>query len=212
MSRGIQTFSPAVGLQAMERIMDENLTQVMVLRADWRKFVEQFSTDGVPTIFSALAAESPHYASGPSRQKSPDLLTQIDGATAGEIRKILQNHIRQVVIQVLGLEPSFTIDLQQGLSDIGMDSLMSLELRNRLQASTGHSLPPTLAFDCPTVETLAEFLAEKLLASTPVQEKSSAQQTKRRSELATEVDRLSEEEAEALLMEELSMGKPRLSI
>jgi len=212
MSRGIQSLSPAECLQVMKRIMDENLTQAMVLRADWQKFVTQFPSDGVPLIFKELAAEVPQYVSGASPPKSLDLLTQIEGAKPSEFRKILQNHIRQIVIQVLGLETNFSIDLRQGLRDIGMDSLMSLELRNRLQASSGQSLPSTLAFDCPTVEALADYLAGRLSASTLVQAKTAAQPVDSASEQAARVHQLSEEEAEALLMEELSKGKPRKSI
>ena len=212
MSRGIQTLSPSESLQAMERVLDQNPTQVMILRADWQKFVAQFPSDGVPSIFKELTAELPQYAGGTSQRESPDLLTQIEGAKPSEIRKLLQNHIRQVVIQVLGLESTFTIDLRQGLRDIGMDSLMSLELRNRLQASSGQSLPSTLAFDCPTVETLAEYLASKLSASIPVQAKTAAQLVNSASERVAKVHQLSEEEAQALLIEELSKGKPRKSI
>jgi len=40
-----------------------------------------------------------------------------------------------------------------------MDSLLSLELRNRLQGSLARSLPTTLTFNYPTIETLLEFLA-----------------------------------------------------
>jgi NADPH:quinone reductase-like Zn-dependent oxidoreductase/SAM-dependent methyltransferase/short-subunit dehydrogenase/acyl carrier protein len=211
MSRGIQPLSPSESLQAMKHIMDENFAQAMVLRADWQKFLTQFPSGGVPSIFNELTAELPQYLNEASQRKSPDLLTQVKGAKPIEIRKLLQNHVRQVVIQVLGLEANFSIDLRQGLRDIGMDSLMSLELRNRLQASSGQSLPSTLAFDCPTVETLADFLAGKLSASMPVQAKPAVQRMDSPGEQAAEVNQLSEEEAEALLIEELSKGKSRKS-
>ena len=43
-----------------------------------------------------------------------------------------------------------------------MDSLTTLELRNRLQGSLGRALPSTLAFDYPNVGTLAAFLLREL--------------------------------------------------
>ena len=46
--------------------------------------------------------------------------------------------------------------------DLGMDSLLSVEFRNRLQQTFAIALPATLAFDYPTIETLAEHIEELL--------------------------------------------------
>ena len=70
-------------------------------------------------------------------------------------------HVREQAIRVLGLDPAFALDTRVGLRDLGLDSLMALELHNRLQRSVGRPLPSTLAFDCPTVDTLAEYLASR---------------------------------------------------
>src|SRR5207248_2227831 len=68
------------------------------------------------------------------------------------------------VLGVLGLDSSSAPDAQQGLRDLGMDSLMSIELRNRLQRSVGESLPPTIAFDFPTIDALTDYLLEHVPA------------------------------------------------
>ena len=71
--------------------------------------------------------------------------------------------MRAQVVQVLGLGETAVLDAQQGLRDLGMDSLMAVELRNRLQRSVGRALPSTVAFDCPTVEALTAYLAKDVL-------------------------------------------------
>ena len=51
---------------------------------------------------------------------------------------------------------------RKGLFDLGMDSLMSVELKSRLEAATGCALPTTLTFKYPTVVALTDFLGERL--------------------------------------------------
>src|SRR5439155_1153897 len=52
----------------------------------------------------------------------------------------------------------------QGLRDLGMDSLMAIELRNRLQRGVGETLPATLAFDFPTMADLTDYLLDHVQA------------------------------------------------
>jgi aryl carrier-like protein len=90
--------------------------------------------------------------------------------------------------------------VSQGLRDLGLDSLRAVELRNRLQASVGRPLPSTLAFDHPTVEAIADFLGEVLEVATGSGIANGAE----RSSVELAVETLSDEEAEALLRQELS--------
>jgi acyl carrier protein len=59
---------------------------------------------------------------------------------------------------ILGLDTA-PADIDQGFFDMGFNSLMSLELKNRLEAAIRIPLPTTLVFDYPTIRNLAEFIA-----------------------------------------------------
>jgi acyl carrier protein len=66
--------------------------------------------------------------------------------------------VRSLAGAILGLDIG-AVDLDQGFFDMGFDSLMGLELKHRLEAAMGISLPATLVLNYPTVRDLAEFIA-----------------------------------------------------
>ena len=99
---------------------------------------------------------------------------------------------------VLGLPATAVSDPNKGLQDLGLDSLLALELRERLQRAVGAALPSTLVFDYPTVETLAVYLVEDVIegvdrsapAAAPVSEGA---------DLLLRIEDLTDEQVEAML-------------
>jgi acyl carrier protein len=73
--------------------------------------------------------------------------------------------VREQIINALGLRPSMELKLDQGLTDLGMDSLIAVEISNRLKRSLGCSLPLPLAFEYPMLEALTDYLARRYYKS-----------------------------------------------
>ncbi|NER48710.1 MAG: acyl carrier protein, partial [Symploca sp. SIO1A3] len=78
-------------------------------------------------------------------------------------RSLLVAHVRRQVALVLGIKNPESIALETGFFNLGLDSLTSVELRNKLQTSLDCSLPSTLAFDYPTVTKLVNYLVQNVL-------------------------------------------------
>ncbi|MEV6584097.1 SDR family NAD(P)-dependent oxidoreductase, partial [Streptomyces sp. NPDC051582] len=70
--------------------------------------------------------------------------------------------IRAQVAGVSHSDPD-SIDVNKGFTDLGLDSLAAIDLRNRLQTATGMRLPATMMFDYPSPVVMAEFLLEEIL-------------------------------------------------
>jgi acyl transferase domain-containing protein/NADPH:quinone reductase-like Zn-dependent oxidoreductase/acyl carrier protein len=130
----------------------------------------------VPAAFSlpalrALAAPSPllHGLVKPATARplaagatAATLGQRLAALPAAERERALLDIVRGEVRVVLGLPPATTIDAGRPLSELGLDSLMAVELRNRFAAHAGLRLPATLLFDCPTPRALAGSLLERL--------------------------------------------------
>jgi acyl carrier protein len=144
--------------------------------------------------------------------KQSDFLRQWTVAGPDQRPQILIKHLQLEVAAVLGLNAKQTIDVQQGLFDMGLDSLMSVELKSRLETIVEKSLPSTLIFNYPTIDDLAEYLSTTVLDPVPVEssekvapfsnntEKSTISETNASS---AEVDDLSEDELAAMLINKL---------
>jgi phthiocerol/phenolphthiocerol synthesis type-I polyketide synthase C len=85
-----------------------------------------------------------------------------------------------------------------------MDSLLSVELRRRLEGSTGLTLPGTLTFRYPTVAAIAEFLAGELIASARAATTASTADTPAEGRTDADADELSEDDLAALLASKLA--------
>jgi acyl carrier protein len=135
------------------------------------------------------------------------LRCQLAAAGLDERMDLLVDYVRVQVMDVLRLDRDQRPDRRHRLMDLGLDSLMAVQLRNVLEAGLGLPgvVPATLMFDYPTIEAIAAFLSQHLFAvsnpppSGEVGAGAAEQARLRSSQLAA----LSEEEAAELLMKRL---------
>jgi acyl carrier protein len=178
------------------------------MSVDWRQYVDSLPPGYQSKLFSKVLSKADVRPLGEQRKapQQPALLEQLSQAPPNKRRPLLEAHIREQAIKVLGLSPSFKLDLNQGLATFGMDSLMTIELKNRLQASVGKPLSSTIVFDHPTVAALAEYLEQNVLMVAEDSRKADgkAKVDDEQSKTLSELEQLSDAEAEAILTKELS--------
>ncbi|MHB1330145.1 MAG: beta-ketoacyl reductase, partial [Gemmatimonadales bacterium] len=102
-----------------------------------------------------------HASDGGPADAAPSLEQLIAGLEPGEALERLTEFVAATVARVLGVGVE-TLDRDRGLFDLGLDSLMAVGLRNRLEAAGAGSLPATLVFNYPTATAIAGLLSSRL--------------------------------------------------
>ncbi|MFF3852969.1 SDR family NAD(P)-dependent oxidoreductase [Micromonospora sp. NPDC002575] len=87
---------------------------------------------------------------------------RIADATDAERRRLVEELVTGQVAEVLGYATAVAVGPGQSFTELGFDSLTAVDLRNRLTARTGLTLPATLVFDHPTPEALTGHLVAQL--------------------------------------------------
>ena len=200
---GFKSLAAERGLEALKQILHHQLVQIGVVSIDWSKFIGQFSVGAESPIFSEVVTPISQPEKSVESKQKLQLLQQLQKMSSDRRQKLLIDYIREQLGSVLKLDPTEKLNPQQGFFEMGIDSLMTIELKNRVEVDLGCSLPSTLFFKYPTLESLAEYLVNRLIQSDvsqvpaiepPVEEEVMLTNT------VDDVEQLSEAEAEALLL------------
>jgi acyl carrier protein len=164
-------------------------------------------------VFSAVAPAREGRGAGATGGRERDAkaagATVVDGWRASppaQRRRLVLGHVAGRARHVLGQDDTFVVDERLPLKEVGLDSLMAVELRNALTRSLGTSLPATLLFDHPSLDALATYLLTALDLQPDRSQPPSAPAAVATSLTADDEALLamSDEEAEALLLAELA--------
>ena len=195
---GMRTMQLEHALEALGRLLTCDLPEVVVASVDWATFKAVYEAKRRrPLLDRIVVARPAHQLDGDA-----DVLRQLEAAGAEERLELLSVHVRAAAASVLGLA-SEQIDIDKGLFDLGMDSLMSVELKTRLQQSLQRVLPTTLAFKYPTVRALVDFLASELFVRQPMCASAADPAPARVPRRTAAAHDLSEDDLATLLLEKL---------
>ncbi|HWX45363.1 MAG TPA: type I polyketide synthase, partial [Solirubrobacteraceae bacterium] len=162
---GIVPLSDARGLQLLDiaRAIDQPV--LLPVRLSSSALRAQAIAGMLPALMRSLVRSSV----GRTRDPGDSLAKRLAAAPAAERDRMVIKLVTQQVGDVLGHAPTTTIEPNRSFLELGLDSLASVELRNRLSVSTGLHLPPLLAIDHPTAAAVAGYILSAIdSASTEV--------------------------------------------
>jgi acyl carrier protein len=155
---GMKALSPAQGLDALGEALRGGAAHLAVLSLDPRAL----RRGEAPPLLQGLAAPAPAQGG----QRSERLLAKLKEAPPARRAELLLEELRAEAGRIFGLPPREVL-LDKPLQELGLDSLMAVELRNALSSLSGEAISPTLAFDYPTLRALGQYLLERLKLAEP---------------------------------------------
>jgi acyl transferase domain-containing protein/acyl carrier protein len=162
-ARGLAALSPRDGVELFARLARADQAHIAPCPFDVHQWVSYYLNAASWPFFSALLAED-----GDTRAAAADhqLLDMLRAESPDKARRTLLNHVLEMLGRVVRMN-SADLNPEVPFTALGVDSLMGIELRNRLESTTGLSLPSTAIWTYPTPSHLAEFIAQKLLQQEP---------------------------------------------
>jgi myxalamid-type polyketide synthase MxaB len=206
-SRGEGMIDPRVGVGIFTHAVTQGMTQVAALRVDWPRYIATYPRADVAALLSIVGRPgNPLMTPGrstPATASSAAAATLIQRLRLAPIDRrpeLVEEFVQSQVALVLG-HPAGAVSRTRGLAEMGFDSLVSIELRTRLEQAFSCRLPTTLAFDYPTVEALAAHLLREVLSP---QFDDSRTVPEVVSQAEADLENLSRDEIAALLASELA--------
>ena len=132
---------------------------------------------------------------------------RVAGLDRDAARAAVVELVRGRVAAALAYPDPAAVDVDRPFAELGLDSLTSVELRNRLGADTGLRLPAALVFNRPTVTGVAQYLLDELAPAEPEPAEALGEALDRIGALLQDAEPAERDRAEALL--EAALGRLR---
>jgi NAD(P)-dependent dehydrogenase (short-subunit alcohol dehydrogenase family)/acyl carrier protein len=159
---GVAAFSAQEGLELFDAACAQERALAVPLRLDARALRAQARAGALPAVLRGLVRMPAHGAPSAAGSNGESLALRLAGVSETERESIVLELVRSQIAIVLGYSSAQAVDPRGVFKELGFDSLMAVELRNRLSAATGQRLAAGLLFDYPTPAAMASHLSSRL--------------------------------------------------
>jgi microcystin synthetase protein McyD len=155
---GLQMMPSEQAFQYLNQVILDDITQGIVLDINWSIFNQTFNINQ-PFFSEVLTLKN-------QKQTSPaKLLERLKSVSIDERINALVEGLEKILREVTGLNGNKVIPQQTSFLDLGLNSLMVIEFKNRLETDLGCKLPSSIIFDYPNLLSLSTYLREQILAN-----------------------------------------------
>ncbi|MEU7634231.1 acyltransferase domain-containing protein [Nocardia sp. NPDC049220] len=194
-AHGISAVSWAGLARALDRGVHLGIGQFTVMKLNLRHWFESFpGATGAP-LFDEIEFRAPEIAT--------PLATKLASTSALERIALIEEHLVEQVSLTLQRDPA-SLSRKATFQGMGLESLMAVELRNRLESTLGVQLSVALVFTYSTIAALAEFIGDELAVLEPPVGRPEPESDEVPS-VAADIDALSDAEAEAMLLDSIQL-------
>ena len=185
-SSGIKGLSTKIVLESLDKILSDKYKQVGVFDVDWSLWLSNNKKAANSSRFETVVENASVSSTSGGNEKLNALLEELIELEESERQTKMEDLIKLQIAKVLKFSPE-KIDVKQSISNLGIDSLMTLELSSNIQAELGLSITSMELLNGPSVSELAEQQLEKIMTEID--------------DMMSEIDDMSEEELNKLLEE-----------
>ncbi len=156
---GIGLIEAGKGLDILEQLLTSDRSQAAVLNMEWDRYAGGYGGGGPPAMIAELIS-----GAWLKKNKEKDNIVEQLTVLPGNAREqALVGYLWGKVTRILGFSEDTPLDVEAGLFDLGMDSIMALQLKEQLADEFNHPIRSTLVFNYPSIGDIAGYLKDTVL-------------------------------------------------
>ena len=158
---GIKRTRPAEGFEILDRLMCTDLTNSGVISVDWAKLAKAEPALSQSFFDEVAVRDAAEGSSGGDFAASAAVLKAIHEGSTDEGASVVKIQLRNLVAEVMNHDGDL-MDTSENLNEMGLDSLMAVEIKNRVQSETGVDIPIIQVLDGMSLNSLTEQVMNHL--------------------------------------------------
>jgi acyl carrier protein len=193
----------AEGMEILEKVLLKGSAQVVVLPINWNRYKGK-------TVHPLLRQIVKVKEQAKDSASVGQMLERIKTLPDHEQIDAFHEYARQQVINILGLDSSHALHSDRALTDIGMDSLMAVELKNKIEGDLHINIPVTYFLEGTTIADMSRRLQAEFSGTNGNGQKTGTDgslDAEKAKALLSNLDQLSDDEVDSLISDLLAKNE-----